>query len=55
MCACSADDEGGAFCSVAQQRPGVNVNELSDEERYDPLTQNSALNGVPVELSPHEN
>ena len=30
--------------------PGVNVNQLVDEERYDPITGNAALNGVPVEV-----
>lgn len=33
---------------VARGAPGVNVNDLSDDQLFDPLTGNAALNGVPV-------
>lgn len=37
---------------LASGDPGVNVNALTDDEAFDPLTGNSALNGVPVRLEP---
>jgi anaerobic selenocysteine-containing dehydrogenase len=42
----------GVRLSVAQQRPGVSINDLTDPERLDRLTGNAALNGVPVEVRP---
>jgi hypothetical protein len=38
--------------SVAAARPGVNVNQLLDGSRLDPLSGTAVLNGFPVELSP---
>ncbi|MGE0712906.1 MAG: molybdopterin-dependent oxidoreductase [Planctomycetota bacterium] len=37
---------------VASARPGVSINDVTDDARYDPLTGNSALNGVAVTLAP---
>ena len=37
--------------SIAQQHPGVNVNELMDERAVDCLTGTSVLNGVPVTVN----
>lgn len=35
---------------LARGNPGVNVNAITDDQAFDPLTGNSALHGVPVEL-----
>ncbi|MCA2979292.1 MAG: molybdopterin-dependent oxidoreductase, partial [Myxococcaceae bacterium] len=40
----------GVRLSVAAQRAGVSVNDLSDELRVDPLSGNAAFSGVPVEV-----
>lgn len=37
---------------LASEKPGVNVNALTDDAAFDPLTGNSVLNGVPVRLAP---
>jgi anaerobic selenocysteine-containing dehydrogenase len=37
---------------VASASPGVNANAITDDALYDSLTGNSALNGVPVTLTP---
>ncbi|MGZ5194046.1 MAG: molybdopterin oxidoreductase family protein [Ramlibacter sp.] len=42
----------GAKLSLAEQRPGANLNELLDENWRDPLSGNAVLGGVPVELEP---
>lgn len=42
----------GIRMSVAAARPGVNVNQLLDGSRLDPLSGTAVLNGFPVELSP---
>jgi anaerobic selenocysteine-containing dehydrogenase len=42
----------GAKLSLAQQRPGANLNELLDESWRDPLSGNAVLGGVPVEIAP---
>ncbi|WP_328402389.1 molybdopterin oxidoreductase family protein [Streptomyces sp. NBC_00390] len=42
----------GTRMSVASSRPGVNVNQLLDGSRLDPLSGTAVLNGFPVELSP---
>jgi anaerobic selenocysteine-containing dehydrogenase len=36
----------------AQEYRGVNTNLLTDEQRFDPLSGNIALNGVPVTVAP---
>ena len=40
----------GTRLSVAAQRPGVNSNVLTDEYATDPLSGNSVLNGIPVDI-----
>ncbi|WP_406732594.1 molybdopterin oxidoreductase family protein [Streptomyces sp. NBC_01794] len=45
-------DRPGTRMSVAASRPGVNVNQLLDGSRLDPLSGTAVLNGFPVELSP---
>ncbi|MFI6684633.1 molybdopterin oxidoreductase family protein [Streptomyces sp. NPDC050485] len=42
----------GSRLAVAAGRPGVNVNQLLDGSRLDPLSGTSVLNGFPVELVP---
>ncbi|MEV4974209.1 molybdopterin oxidoreductase family protein [Streptomyces scopuliridis] len=44
-------DRPGTRASVASARPGVNVNQLLDGSRLDPLSGTAVLNGFPVELS----
>jgi anaerobic selenocysteine-containing dehydrogenase len=44
-------DSDGAQLQVAQRRPGVNSNVLSGTDRFDPLSGNAVLNGIPVTLS----
>ncbi|THA39293.1 molybdopterin-dependent oxidoreductase [Streptomyces sp. A1547] len=45
-------DRDGARLSVASIAPGVNVNQLLDGSRLDPLSGTAVLNGFPVELTP---
>ncbi|MET9961181.1 molybdopterin-dependent oxidoreductase [Streptomyces sp. NPDC006326] len=45
-------DRDGARLSVASADPGVNVNQLLDGTRLDPLSGTAVLNGFPVELTP---
>ncbi|MEV0775411.1 molybdopterin oxidoreductase family protein [Streptomyces sp. NPDC050428] len=45
-------DRPGTRMAVAHARPGVNVNELLDGSRRDPLSGTSVLNGFPVALAP---
>ncbi|WP_329069796.1 molybdopterin-dependent oxidoreductase [Streptomyces sp. NBC_01429] len=47
-------DRPGTRTAVASARPGVNVNQLLDGSRLDPLSGTTVLNGFPVELSPVE-
>ncbi|WP_406001762.1 molybdopterin oxidoreductase family protein [Streptomyces sp. NBC_00829] len=42
----------GTRMSVAAARPGVNVNQLLDGSRLDPLSGTAVLNAFPVELAP---
>jgi anaerobic selenocysteine-containing dehydrogenase len=42
----------GVRLRVAQRHPGSSINDLTDEERVDPLSGNAALSGVPVHLEP---
>ncbi|MFE4536226.1 molybdopterin oxidoreductase family protein [Streptomyces scopuliridis] len=44
-------DRPGTRAAVASARPGVNVNQLLDGSRLDPLSGTAVLNGFPVELS----
>ena len=41
-------DRQGIQLSVASERPGASVNDLTDERLLDSLSGNAALNGVPV-------
>ncbi|MFZ3469307.1 molybdopterin oxidoreductase family protein [Streptomyces sp. 4.24] len=45
-------DRAGTRLSVAAAAPGVNVNQLLDGTRLDPLSGTAVLNGFPVELTP---
>ncbi|MEU9862379.1 molybdopterin oxidoreductase family protein [Streptomyces sp. NPDC047971] len=45
-------DRPGTRLTVAAARPGVNVNQLLDGTRLDPLSGTAVLNGFPVELAP---
>ncbi|MEV6343148.1 molybdopterin oxidoreductase family protein [Actinoplanes sp. NPDC051851] len=45
-------DRPGTRLSVAANHPGVNTNLLTDELVIDPLSGNSVLNGIPVEIKP---
>jgi len=40
----------GIKMSVAQKRPGVSINDISDDAFVDKLTGTSALNGIPVNV-----
>ncbi|MEV0784590.1 molybdopterin oxidoreductase family protein [Streptomyces sp. NPDC050423] len=42
----------GTRMSVAAARPGVNVNQLLDGTRLDPLSGTAVLNGIPVTVAP---
>ncbi|WP_439134032.1 molybdopterin-dependent oxidoreductase [Pseudomaricurvus sp.] len=43
-------DLEGVQLRVAQTNPGINSNDLSDEQLVDQLSGNAALNGIPVEV-----
>ncbi|MGX1502683.1 UNVERIFIED_CONTAM: anaerobic selenocysteine-containing dehydrogenase [Streptomyces graminofaciens] len=45
-------DRPGIRMSVAAGRPGVNVNQLLDGSRLDPLSGTAVLNAIPVEVVP---
>lgn len=45
-------DRGGTRLGVAAGRPGVNVNQLNDGNRLDPLSGTAVLNGIPVDIAP---
>ncbi|GGZ61911.1 molybdopterin oxidoreductase family protein [Streptomyces bluensis] len=45
-------DRPGTRMSHAALDPGVNVNQLLDGSRLDPLSGNAVLNGVPVDVAP---
>jgi anaerobic selenocysteine-containing dehydrogenase len=42
----------GVQLRVAQEYRGVNTNVLTDDEFFDPVSGNIALNGVPVTVAP---
>jgi anaerobic selenocysteine-containing dehydrogenase len=44
-------DAAGARLTVAERRPGVNMNRLVDGAVLDPLSGNARMNGVPVEVT----
>ncbi|MCA9547604.1 MAG: hypothetical protein KC613_24545, partial [Myxococcales bacterium] len=41
-------DREGVSWTVAAAHPGRSVNDLTDDQRVDPLSGNAALNGTPV-------
>ena len=45
-------DADGSDMQIAARRPGVNSNLLSGTDRYDPLSGNAILNGIPVTVTP---
>ncbi len=45
-------DREGARMTVAAATPGVNVNQLLDGSRLDPLSGTAVLNGFPVDVAP---
>ncbi len=45
-------DSSGTRLAVASGRPGVNVNQLNDGTRLDPLSGTAVLNGIPVQIAP---
>ncbi len=45
-------DSPGIQMQVARTRPGVNSNELTDDEGLDDLSGNAILNAIPVEIAP---
>lgn len=45
-------DTPGARLSVAERRPGVNLNRLVDGNVLDPLSGNARINGIPVDVTP---
>ena len=45
-------DRGGTKLTVAAGQPGVNVNQLNDGARLDPLSGTAVLNGIPVDIAP---
>jgi len=46
-------DLPGVRMGVARTHGGYNSNILTDDARFDPLSGNAVLNGIPVEVSPH--
>ncbi|MDZ7700240.1 MAG: molybdopterin-dependent oxidoreductase [Deltaproteobacteria bacterium] len=44
-------DLPGVKMKVAKAHGGLNSNVLSDDNRYDPLSNNAVLNGIPVKIS----
>ncbi len=44
-------DRPGVRLSVARERPGVSLNDLTRRDRFDPLSGNAALSGTPVSVS----
>jgi anaerobic selenocysteine-containing dehydrogenase len=45
-------DLPGVAMAVARAHAGVNSNLLADDERYDELSGNAVLNGIPVQVEP---
>ncbi|MEH6826592.1 molybdopterin oxidoreductase family protein [Parasphingorhabdus sp.] len=41
----------GVGLSVAREKPGVSINDLTDTERFDPLSGNAVLNAVSVKVA----
>jgi hypothetical protein len=45
-------DKAGTRMSVAREHAGVNNNLLAPVDNFDPLSNNAAVNGIPVEVVP---
>jgi hypothetical protein len=45
-------DLPGMKLTLAAERPGANLNALFDDAMRDPLSGNSVLSGVPIEMTP---
>ena len=45
-------DVDGTQPAASPPSTGVNSNLLADTERFDPLSGNAVLNGIPVEVAP---
>ena len=45
-------DRDGTGQELAASQPGVNVNQLNDGTRLDPLSGTAVLNGIPVDIAP---
>jgi anaerobic selenocysteine-containing dehydrogenase len=45
-------DRGDTRQGVAAGQPGVNVNQLNDGNRVDPVSGTAVLNGIPVDIAP---
>ena len=45
-------DREGTTMTTAARHAGVNSNVLAGHDRFDPLSGNAVLNGIPVELAP---
>ena len=43
--------KSGTYIPVAEQKPGVSVNDLTDHMRIDPLTGNAAFSGLELKIS----
>ena len=43
-------DRDGVSLRVAQTNPGINVNDITDDQVVDPLSGNAVLNGIPVSV-----
>lgn len=43
-------DRPGAKLSVARERAGVSMNDITDERRYDHVSGISVLDGIPVTI-----
>jgi anaerobic selenocysteine-containing dehydrogenase len=41
----------GTRLNVAAEHPGVSINDLTDDQFFDPVSGNAAFSGVPVEVS----
>jgi len=44
-------NRAGTKLSIAEAKPGVSINDLTDPARMDPLSGNAVLNGTPVEVA----
>ena len=45
-------DKSGTRMAVAREHAGVNNNLLAPVDDFDPLSNNAAVNGIPVEVQP---